>query len=247
MFGDCTSSAVYRLALNPTRDGFTGIPQQVATNAGTPADFVPGPDGAIYYAAVGDGEVRRLAAVTTGSDTRVAGGTLTLKDNPSHATQRSISATSADRAIDLGGGPTSADDPTLHGASLRVLSAAGGFDSTYLLPASGWRYIGEPNRATGYQYSDPGRVNGPVTSAFLKAGTLRVAGKGPLAPPRLAPVPHDVSPQPRTLEPYFASPSTRPSRTGCARAQPASPPRRLASRVARWHVKIHCSPCRFSQ
>jgi hypothetical protein len=39
----------------------------------------------------------------------------------------------------------------------------------------------------------------------------------------------------------------RPSRTGCALAQPASPPRRLASRVARLHVKIHCSPCRFSK
>ena len=35
---------------------------------------------------------------------------------------------------------------------------------------------------------------------------------------------------------------SRPSRTGCARAQPASPLRRLAARVARLHVKIHCSP-----
>ncbi len=43
------------------------------------------------------------------------------------------------------------------------------------------------------------------------------------------------------------SPSTRPSRTGCALSQPASPPRRLASAVARLHVKIHCSPCRFSK
>jgi integrative and conjugative element protein (TIGR02256 family) len=33
----------------------------------------------------------------------------------------------------------------------------------------------------------------------------------------------------------------------CALTQPASPPRRLASRVARSHVKIHCSPCRFSK
>lgn len=177
VFGDCTSSAVYRLALNPTRDGFTGTPQRVSTNAGTPADFVLGPDGAIYYAAVGDGEVRRLAAAATGSDVPVAGGTLTLKDNP-HPMQRSITVTSTDFAIDLGGGPGSADDPTLHGGSLRVSSANGGFDSTYPLPKGGWDYVGTPGSVTGYRYSDVRLKNGPLGRATLKAGDLKVTGRG---------------------------------------------------------------------
>ena len=97
VFGDCTSSRIFRVALNPSRNGFTGTPQKISTNAGTPADFVRGPDGAIYYAAISDGEVRRLAAVAAGAEAPVRGATLTLKDNPSRATQRSITTTSTTR------------------------------------------------------------------------------------------------------------------------------------------------------
>lgn len=174
VFGDCTSSNVFRLALNPARDGFAGTAQPVSTDAGTPADFVVGPDGAIHYVAVGDGEVRRLAAVATVGDALITGATLTLRDNPLHATQRFMITTSTDPAI----GPKPADDPTLHGASLRVLSAAGGFDNMYLLPASGWRRLGKPSSPTGYKYSDPRLLNGPVTGATLRAKYLNVSGKG---------------------------------------------------------------------
>jgi hypothetical protein len=53
VFGDCTSSIIYHVPLNRTRDGFAGAPARVVTNAGTPADFVPGPDGGVYYVAEG--------------------------------------------------------------------------------------------------------------------------------------------------------------------------------------------------
>jgi hypothetical protein len=176
VFGDCTSSIVYRAAMNPTRTGFAGTPERISTDAATPADFVAGPDGAIYYTAIGDGEVRRLAAVTIGDDALLAGAVLTLKVNPLHATQKSLNTSSKDPAIDLGDGPGSADDPTLGGGSVRILSTAGGFDNTYPLPASRWRY--NP-AAKGYFYTDPRRASGPVTSATLKDGKLlQVLGKG---------------------------------------------------------------------
>jgi glucose/arabinose dehydrogenase/ElaB/YqjD/DUF883 family membrane-anchored ribosome-binding protein len=65
VFGDCIASVVYRVTPNAARNGLAGPPTATATNAGTPSDFVTGPDGAIYYVADGGGEVRRLAAVTS--------------------------------------------------------------------------------------------------------------------------------------------------------------------------------------
>jgi glucose/arabinose dehydrogenase len=65
IFGDCISSVVYRATPNAARNGLAGPPTTTATNAGTPSDFVTGPDGAIYYVADGGGQVRRLATVAS--------------------------------------------------------------------------------------------------------------------------------------------------------------------------------------
>jgi hypothetical protein len=85
---------------------------------------------------------------------------------------------STDPVVDLGGGATSADDPTLNGGSLRVLSTAGGFDDTYPMPASGWSYIGSAAAPRGYRYKDTKQVLGPVKNATLKSERLRVSAKG---------------------------------------------------------------------
>ena len=79
VFGDCVASVVYRVTPNAARDGLAGPPAAAATNAGTPSDFVTGPDGAIYYVAEGSGEVRRLATVasTTTSSTPTTSTTTT--------------------------------------------------------------------------------------------------------------------------------------------------------------------------
>ena len=81
VFGDCTSSVVYRTTPNTARNGLATLPTAIATNAGTPSDFVTGPDGAIYYVAEGGGEVRRLATVagaTTSSTLTTTTSTSTL-------------------------------------------------------------------------------------------------------------------------------------------------------------------------
>jgi glucose/arabinose dehydrogenase len=180
VFGDCTASEIYYLALNVTRDGFVGSAAPVSTAAGTPSDFVQGPDGAVYYVAFSDAEVRRLAPVVSATDTLLAGSFLGLRDNAVHPGRKGATAVSKDTAaIDLGGGPGSGDDPTLQGGSLRVVSTTGGFDNTYPMPASAWHYIGEPAKGKGYWYRDRKLVNGPVRMATLKGGKLlRVSGRG---------------------------------------------------------------------
>ena len=177
VFGDCTSSNVYLATVNGTRDGFTGSPVLVSSNAGVPADFVTGPDGAIYYSAEGSspGQVRRLAVAMTGVDAPLTGKGLTLRT----AAQNSVTAKSKDSSMDLGGGVGSADDPTVSGGSLRVRSVVGGFDDTYPMPAGSWSVIGDPSNAKGYRYKDPDQANGPIKVAMLRSGKLiKAVGKG---------------------------------------------------------------------
>ena len=112
---------------------------------------MPGPDGAVYYTANSGGEVRRLAVALTVSDALLQGKALTLRDNASKPAQKSLTITSKDLAISLGSGAGSADDPTVNGGSLRVVSTPGGFDNTYPLPKTGWSYIGKPGEGEGLQ------------------------------------------------------------------------------------------------
>ena len=179
VFGDCTSSDVYIAPVNGTRDGFSGAPSLVSSNAGTPADFVTGPDGAVYYTAVGSGQVRRLAAATSAGGAFLGGKKLALRDDQADPAHKALKLGTKDAGIDVGGGFNSSDDPTINGGSLRVQSTAGGFDDTYPLPPGGWRYIGRPADALGYTYKDQNLANGPIKSVTLKTGKLiKAGGKG---------------------------------------------------------------------
>ncbi|HEV7733929.1 MAG TPA: DUF3089 domain-containing protein [Candidatus Binatia bacterium] len=112
-----------------------------------------------------------LASRVLAADALLAGSRLTL-------TTDRVRITSTDPAIGLGGGAGSADDPTLHGGSLRVLSIAGDvFDSTYELPASGWRAVRRRGLVIGWTY----RSTGSIRSVRVRAGnTIRVRGRGGL-------------------------------------------------------------------
>ncbi|MBY0277442.1 PQQ-dependent sugar dehydrogenase [Candidatus Binatia bacterium] len=67
-FGDYTGSAIYHLEPNGSRNGVTGGATTFVSNAGGPVDFAFGPDGALYYVAILDGEVRRVAPLAAPSD-----------------------------------------------------------------------------------------------------------------------------------------------------------------------------------
>jgi glucose/arabinose dehydrogenase len=59
-FGDFGLNQVYRADVNGTRDGFAGDPEVFADPAGQPVDFFVGPDGALYWVAIGNGAVIRV-------------------------------------------------------------------------------------------------------------------------------------------------------------------------------------------
>jgi len=175
-FGDCTSSKVYHAVPNGTRNGFTGNPQLIVSNAQTPSDFTFGPDGALYYVADSGGAVRRVVPAPVGTnDETLAGRKLSLKVRASDTTKQNLSSLAKDLSVSLGGGNGSGDDPTLNGGSLRVRGAT--FDETYPLPASAWSYVGNAGSNTGYRYKDKNRLNGPIKSVLVKAAQ-QVKSKG---------------------------------------------------------------------
>ena len=90
-----------------------------------------------------------------------------------------LTLTSKDATITLGAGNGSGDDPTTAGATVRVRSVAGGFDDTYVLPASKWLLVGKAGQNKGYKYKDAALQAGPVSAALVKPGkTLKVTGRG---------------------------------------------------------------------
>jgi hypothetical protein len=110
-----------------------------------------------------------LAAQVGAADQTITGNQLLLRP-------QQIGVRSRDGTIALGGGPGSADDPVLHGGSVRVLSIAGDvFDTTYALPAANWRYLRRRGQVIGYRY----KGDAPIGFVRVKAGKiLRVRGKG---------------------------------------------------------------------
>jgi hypothetical protein len=81
--------------------------------------------------------------------------------------------------ITIGAGNSSLDDPTVFGGSLRIVSAAAGFDRTYPLPAQNWSIMGNQGANAGYKYRDTNLVAGPIKTVDLKTGsTLDASGVG---------------------------------------------------------------------
>jgi len=71
-FGDYTGNAIYHAEPSGARDHISGTPTTFVSDAGGPVDIVFGPDGALYYVAIFDGEVRRVAPIVA-ADRRTTG------------------------------------------------------------------------------------------------------------------------------------------------------------------------------
>jgi hypothetical protein len=110
----------------------------------------------------------------------ITGRQLSLRAKPGDPSKLRLSVRSKDSTITLGDGNSSADDPTMNGATLRQVTSAGDeFDVTYNLPAVNWRYIGKPGDNKGYRYRDSTLAAGPIKSATIKdAKLIKAVGKG---------------------------------------------------------------------
>ena len=86
------------------------------------------------------------------------------------------------------------DDPVLHGASLRVLTAVGDmFDNTYPLPRESWEYVKSAGENQGYRYADVHGLHGPVTLVVIRNGRpAKVKSRGPALNFSLAADPNPV-------------------------------------------------------
>jgi len=115
-------------------------------------------------------------AAHAGPARQIAGQKLALRDGEEPRARR-LTLVARDPAITLGDGAGSADDPTLHGGTLRVTATAGPrpFDTRYDLPADGWRRLGSDARPKGWRFSGPK----PVTRVTVRPGrSLAVRARG---------------------------------------------------------------------
>jgi hypothetical protein len=74
----------------------------------------------------------------------------------------------------------SAGDPTLYGASVRLLTSGDhAEDFTYVLPAARWQVVGKANANKGYRYRDLDEQVGPIRSVVvMNAGNVEITGVG---------------------------------------------------------------------
>ncbi|MFN8641775.1 MAG: FG-GAP-like repeat-containing protein [Candidatus Binatia bacterium] len=119
------------------------------------------------------------AAPSGAAEQRLSGRRLLLREDAANPGKRLVRATSRDAGQTLGGGNGSADDPVLHGATVRVVSDDGrAFDVTDVLPAAGWRYIGAPGANAGYRFES----RAPRRSVIIKPGKqIKVSLRASLA------------------------------------------------------------------
>lgn len=113
-----------------------------------------------------------VAPTTTTTLPELLGGKkLLLKDKTGKPQKRALDCLAG--GITLGAGNKSDDDPVVNGGTLRVRGT--GFDATYDLPKTGWKYQGKAGQGKGYKF---GKGNA-IKSVLIKSGkVLRIIGKG---------------------------------------------------------------------
>jgi hypothetical protein len=110
---------------------------------------------------------------STTTTTFPSGSALAIAGSKLVVTKGSLNVVAKDAGITLGAGNASADDPVQNGGSLRLRSTALGFDTTFDLPPTSWRYLGKQGKNKGY------RSRG-IARGILKNGRLKLAMKYPL-------------------------------------------------------------------
>jgi hypothetical protein len=109
------------------------------------------------------------------SGTPLAGKKLLLKGKTDDPQKRALKLVAKDPDVGTGAENRGPGDPTVHGGSLTVFSASGGFDKTYDLPALNWHLKGKPGKNKGYKLKSAD----PIKTVLVKLGkSLKVVAKG---------------------------------------------------------------------
>lgn len=121
------------------------------------------------------------------SGTPITSTSIHLKDDPAKPGKRAVALGVSKEPLVVPGDV----DPTVDGATVRVVGST--FDHTYALPASNWKAVLKKGVVTGYTYGDSKLVLGPISSLKMKAGSLKVTGKGAALGHALSVEPQDVA------------------------------------------------------
>ncbi len=108
---------------------------------------------------------------------RVSGKMVLLADQDGVPAKRKLILQSKDPLLGVPA-PESVGDPTLVGMKLTVLNPVTLESDVFVLPASGWKGLGNPRGAKGYSYKDAKLLNGPCKTASLKQKSLKLTCQG---------------------------------------------------------------------
>lgn len=119
--------------------------------------------------------------------TPIASTGIQLRDDPAKPDKRGLTVSASKQPLIV-----PADmDPSVDGATVRVVSST--FDGTYALPASNWKVVLKKGGVVGYNYTDPKRLLGPISSVKVGVGKLKIGGKGAGLTHTLTAEPQDVA------------------------------------------------------
>jgi glucose/arabinose dehydrogenase len=94
--GILAEGTLWHAVPTPGRDGIAGTPGMIVSAAANPVDVIFGPDGALYYAAITAGEVRRVTPASSGTTTTTTLATTTTRP-PTTTTTTSTTSTTTTR------------------------------------------------------------------------------------------------------------------------------------------------------
>ena len=157
-----TNLAGYTLRVHDGDEKATGDYQVTLCNPTTTTTTVPG------------ATTSTTTTLPGGGAQTLSGAVLVLRDQAGKPQKRRLTMRSTDGSF-TSAGPSSADDPTVFGGSLRVRSVAGGFDATYPLDADRWHPIKRRDPSKGWMYA----ARGAVVLVVAKPGKrMSIVGRG---------------------------------------------------------------------
>jgi hypothetical protein len=127
--------------------------------------------------AAGSRNLARLSGLDGGIGS-VAGRTLQVRDRTGDTTAELLLGLLIDPSIRVPP-PGSIGDPTLGGATVRLVNRFSGESATIAIPGgSGWQAVGSPPGVKGWRYRDLTGAGGPCKSVLARPGKLKALCQG---------------------------------------------------------------------
>jgi Tol biopolymer transport system component len=118
-----------------------------------------------------DGDADGVGNACDSLGQRLAGKKLLLKDDADDPSKRKLLVQMKDSSM-LAPVAGALNSPTVAGATLTLFNPASSERLDLVLPAAGWKGLGNPAGSKGYKYKDAEQQNGPCKTVLIKPGKL---------------------------------------------------------------------------